>query len=408
MTCSDLTGTAGVAPSPLWIASIAVLWLVTLRLLVSKRRTPRRRSIAFTFLFVTLAATISGYSARRAFDAAIGVPDLSILVGHVFAVLAVVACLRLVVVVVEAGETGWRLLRGARWVLASALAGMAVLFVLIPRRADHFDFGCWEARSPLVVVYHLLFQVCLGTGFAAAVVLFGSRRLTAVGAWFKASALLIAAGCCFGVAYVGVRVWYVVAHGFDLPYPLEGPVRGLVPLVLLESTIVLLGVGALIPQALRVGGLVGRLVRFHRLRALWEALSDAAPGNVLGPVPTRLADLVSVVAIERRLYRRVIEIRDAQWELNGFVSAAMVEDARRAVESHRAAEPDLALEALLLEVARQAKAGGLPHAGGDHVSSWSGEADLDEEARRLLVIQHVLAGPWAREASAAVMAVASA
>ncbi|HWO60045.1 MAG TPA: MAB_1171c family putative transporter [Umezawaea sp.] len=406
MTCSDLTGTAGVAPSPLWIASIAVLWLVAVRLLVSKRRTPQRRAIAFTFLFVTLAATISGHSARRAFDAAIGIPDLSILVGHVFAVLAVVACLELLAVVAEAGETRRRLLRGARSVLASALAGMAVLFVLIPRQADHFDFGCWEARSPLVVVYQLLFQVCLATGFAAAVVLFGSRRLTAVGAWFKASAFLIAAGCCFGVGYVGIRMWYVVAHGFDLPYPLEGPVYGLVPLVLLESTMVLLGVGALIPQAMRAGRLVGRLVRFHGLRSLWQTLSEAAPGNVLGPVPTRTADLLSVVAIERRLYRRVIEIRDAQWELNGFVSAAMVEDARRAVDESGPDEPDLALEALLLEVARRAKEGGLPHAGGDHGSSWSGEADLDEEARRLLAIQRVFAGPWVREASARLMAAA--
>jgi hypothetical protein len=407
MTCSDLTGTAGVAPSPTWIVSIAVLWLVTFRLLISKRRTPQRRAIAVTFLFVTLAATISGYSARRAFDTTVGIPDLSILVGHVFAVLAVMACLGLVAVVVEAGETNRRLLRGARSVLASALTGMAVLFVLIPRRADHFDFGCWEARSPLVVAYQLLFQVCLGTGFGAAVVLFGSRRLTAVGVWFKASAFLIAAGCCFGVGYVGVRTWYVVAHGLDLPYPLEGPVYGLVPLVLLESTMVLLGVGALIPQAMRAGGWVGRLVRFHRLRTLWETLSDAAPGNVLGPVPTRLADLVSVVAVERRLYRRVIEVRDAQWELNGFVSASMVEDARRAVDASRAAEPDLALEALLLEVARQAKRDGLPHAGGDHASSWSGEADLDEEARRLLAIQRVFAGPWVREVSARVMAAAA-
>jgi hypothetical protein len=106
------------------------------------------------------------------------------------------------------------------------------------------------------------------------------------------------------------------------------------------------------------------------------------------------------------VYRRVIEIRDAQWELNGFVSASMVEDARRAVDGSRADEPDLALEALLLEIARRARLSGLPHAGGDHASSWSGEADLDGEARRLLAIQRLFAGPWVREESVRVMAAA--
>ncbi|MEO6090443.1 MAG: MAB_1171c family putative transporter [Umezawaea sp.] len=407
MICSDLTGTAGVAPSPTWIFSIAVLWLVTLRLATAKRKSPQRRAITFTFLFLTLAATISGYSARRAFDDTTGVPDLSILVGHVFAVLAVMACLELVAAVADAGEAKRRWLRRAHLVPASALAGMTVLFVAIPRQPDHFDFGCWQAASPLVVCYQLLFQVCLATGFAAAIVLFGSRRLTAVGIWFKATAAMITTGCSLGVAYISVRVWYVIAHGFDLPYPLEGPVYGLVPLLLLESTTVLLGVGALIPQAHRTGRLIARFVRYHRLRTLWETLSEAAPGNVLGPSPGRTADLLSVRAVERRLYRRVIEIRDAQWELNGFLSTPMVEDARGALDGGRwGKEAELALEALLLEVARQAKVSGLPHAGGELTPSWSGEVDLDAEARRLLAIQRIFGGSWVRETTAKVMDVA--
>jgi uncharacterized protein DUF6545 len=400
MNCSDLTGTAGAAPSPTWIFSIAVLWLASLRVVTAKRASPQRRAIGRAFLFTTVAATIGGYSARRAFDAAVGVPDLSILVGHVFAVLAVMACLELLAAVTGGAR---RTLRRAVVVLASALAGMAALFAAIPRQPDHFDFGCWQAGSPLVIGYQLLFQVCLGTGFTAAIALFGPRGLTAVGLRFKVLAFLITAGCCFGVAYVGVRTWYVITHGFGLPYPMEGPVLGLVPLLLLEATTVLVGVGALVPPAARVGGLIARLLRLHRLRPLWKALSDAAPGNVLGPAPTLAADLLNVVAIERRLYRRVIEIRDAQWELTGFVSTAMVEEARRALdEAPRGEVPDLALESLLLEVARQAKLAGLPHVGGDHAPTWSDEVDLDAEIRRLLAIQRIRRGPWVRDAAARV------
>jgi hypothetical protein len=36
---------------------------------------------------------------------------------------------------------------------------------------------------------------------------------------------------------------------------------------------------------------------------------------VLGDPPSRLADLLTVRGVDLRLYRRIIEIRDAQWEL---------------------------------------------------------------------------------------------
>src|SRR5690349_5524728 len=69
---------------------------------------------------------------------------------------------------------------------------------------------------------------------------------------------------------------------------------------------------------------------------------------VLGP------DLVRVRGVEGRLYRRTIEIRDAQWELAGFVSTAMAE----AVQD---IDPGDQAEALLLKVALRAKLAGLPH-----------------------------------------------
>ena len=158
--------------------------------------------------------------------------------------------------------------------------------------------------------------------------------------------------------------------------------------MLLESSLSLTAVGALVPALHRAGTFLRRLVYHHRLRPLWIATAQAAPGNVLGTPLSPLADLIRVRGVEGRLYRRTIEIRDAQWELTGFVSPTTADAATAAL---RAAghDTDLATEALLLEVALRAALAGLPHADRRDNASWSGGADLDTEARTLLAVNRL-------------------
>lgn len=389
MPCSDLTGTVGANPNPVWIAILAAQWLVTLPLAATLGRSPRRRPIALLFLVVSAASTLTGYDIRRWADVTTGIPDLSIMVGDVLVVVAVLAILDLVAVMTRPDSTTRRRFLVAKVLLAGSALCLIALFCVIPRRLDHPDFGCWQPRSTFVIGYQLLFQACLGTGFLAAGMLVRPRVRTAGSRLIRAALRVLLVGLACGLAYVAQRCWYVIAHGFALPYPLEGPRYGIVPVVLLESALALTAIGALVPALYRTGLFLRRLTYHHRLRPLWTVLAEAAPENVLGEPLSPLADVLRVRGVEGRLYRRTIEIRDAQWELAGFVSPAMAEAATVALhEAGPRPEDDasLATQALLLEIARGAKLAKLPHAGAPDSAPWSGGADLDTEARTLLAV----------------------
>ncbi|MFJ9694030.1 MAB_1171c family putative transporter [Kitasatospora sp. NPDC101183] len=401
MTCSDPTGVAQAGPDPVWLAILAGLWFAALLLAARFARSPRRRPAALLLLFVSGAVTLTGYATRRSFDAATGVPDGAILAGHLLGVAAVAAVLELAAALTGATAPARRRLRTAQLLLAVGALGLVVLFVPVPRALDHPDFGCWESSSPLVVAYQLLYQACLATGLVVAGLLVRPRVRTVGTRLHRGALRMVVAGCLAGLAYVVVRCWYLLAYGFDLPYPLTGGLPGTVPVLLLESALVLFGVGLLAPAAYRATVFLRRLVRYHRLRPLWVLLGGAAPGHVLGPVHPRWADLLDLRGVERRLYRRTIEIRDAQWELAGYVSPAMAEAAVGPPSSEDAL---LATEALHLELALRARSAGLPCTDAREAAAWTGGADLDAEAGALLALQRLRAEPWVQAAAGGVLA----
>ena len=65
-------------------------------------------------------------------------------------------------------------------------------------------------------------------------------------------------------------------------------------------------------------------MRLHRLYRLWHTLQLAVPDVVPGAPPSRMADVTNVLQVRLRLYRRVIEIRDAQSELATFVGESTI------------------------------------------------------------------------------------
>ncbi|WP_369405707.1 MAB_1171c family putative transporter [Streptacidiphilus anmyonensis] len=405
MNCSELHGVVGVGPSVVWLTVLMLLWFVTLLLVAFLGGSARRRPLMFLFLFASGAATLTGYSVRRALDVTTGVPDGSILAGHVLAILAMVAALESAALLTGVTSATRRALRVGQSLLALDGILLVALFLAIPRSLDHPDFGCWQARSLVVLTYQLLYQGALATSLVVEIVLF-RPRIRSVGAPLLRNALrMLIGGFVVGSAYVGVRVWYLFTHAFGLPYPLDGRF-GFVPVVLLEAGLGMLGLAACIIGAHRLGRFIGRLSQYHRLRPLWELLSQIAPGHVLGVTRSRWADLVGVPGAQRRLYRRAIEIRDAQWELAGFVSPAMTEcatTALRNVQRPPDEDLDLTLEALRLEIACRAKSAGLPHAGPPDSGSWSGGADLDSEARALLLIQRLRKDPWVQATAGAIV-----
>ena len=405
MICSELNGTVGVGPSTVWLAVLTVLWLVTLLLVAFFGGSSRRRPLALFFLFATGAATISGYGVRRALDAATGIPDVSILTGHVLGVLALVAMLESAALLTGVTSDTRRMLRAGQSLVVLDGVLLVALFLVIPRRLDHPDFGCWHARSYVVFTYELLYQAAFATGLIVDMVLFRPRLRSVGKPVFRNALRMLIGGFVVGLAYVAVRVWYLVTHVLGLPYPLDGR-YGFVPVVLLEAGLGLFGLGALTIGVHRIGRFLGRLIRYHRLGPLWKLLAQAAPGHVLGASRSRWADLFDFTGAERRLYRRVIEIRDAQWELIGFSSPAMTDSAASALSNVRrppGKDIDLTMEALRLEIARRAKAAGLPHGGPPDSAPWFGQADLDIEARALLHIQALRKDPWLQATAGAIV-----
>jgi hypothetical protein len=386
--CTDLTGSMGAGPSPAWLTIVLVQWLLTFCLVSFLGRSPRRRPLAFLLLVFSASTTLDGYEVRRWTDLATGVPDLSIMVGYVLTVLGAIATLNMVAALTGPARRRW--VRWARALLVSGTICLIALFWFIPRRLDHPDFGCWQARSPLVIGYQLLFQTLLAAGFLVTAILVGPRVKTAGSRLIRTALRLVLAGSAFGLLYAAQRDWWVIAHGFGLPYPLEGPRYGIVPVVLLESALILTGAGVLVPVLHRTGLFLRRLIYHHRLRPLWTALTEAAPGNVLGTPLSPPADLLRVRGVEGRLYRRTIEIRDAQWELAAFVSPAMAEAAAAALKNAgpSCGEADAVLEALLLEIARRAKPAGVTPLDSPGTAHWSGGSDLDTDARALLEVHH--------------------
>ncbi|WP_233361626.1 MAB_1171c family putative transporter [Streptomyces sp. GMR22] len=71
--------------------------------------------------------------------------------------------------------------------------------------------------------------------------------------------------------------------------------------------------------------------KFHDLEPLWRELTTSTPDVVLGPAERRH---IRKVPRQLRLYRRVIEIRDAMIVLRNYVSLSDLDLARRHVSDH--------------------------------------------------------------------------
>ncbi|MET7765713.1 MAB_1171c family putative transporter [Streptomyces sp. NPDC005393] len=123
----------------------------------------------------------------------------------------------------------------------------------------------------------------------------------------------------------------------------------------------LMTAGAALPLVLRVHQMARNIIALWRLRLLWSELTEAVPHVTLNrPRPVIREVLGSPHSIYLRLYRRVIEIRDALLILQDYVTPETVDVARRHVTAQALPEKQIepTITACWLEIARQAKAKG--------------------------------------------------
>jgi hypothetical protein len=326
---------------------LAAFWAFTIWRFATPQP-PRGRAIRLVALLVALSFTFNRREISFATDRLLHVADVSVPLKNLATVAASAAMVRLTGLLPGPAAERPRLRRWAYALLAAAGAAMVVLFVLVPRDPARGDFVAERAGTPPVTAYSVLTQFGLFVGLACCLALFHPAAGRAERGSLRAGLRLLTVGALVGLLFMANRVAFQVSNALGSD-ALNGPGAENVSRVLLAAMLLLFAAGAALPA---LGGLrrwVSRYAALQRLRPRWLSLVSSVPHVVLGDPPGRLSDLLTVRGVDLRLYRRIIEIRDAQWELGLAAHApsteATLDEQARALlqEGSVVATPDVEL-----------------------------------------------------------------
>jgi hypothetical protein len=207
-------------------------------------------------------------------------------------------------------------------VVTAAVVAAALIFLFFsgaPRPETRY-FWVAYVKQPEIAAYRILFVAYIA--FVLANVIFLTLRYASVSSrpTMRIGLRLVAAGGVVGQFWVLVEAARVIAPLAGLPSPPAGAEE--VGRADIATTIALIALGSTLPSwgpRLRIDEAVAwsmELQSLRRLYPLWKGLYSAAPEVMLTPPPSRLADLFDFQDVHFRLYRRVVEIRDALLLLN--------------------------------------------------------------------------------------------
>ncbi|MBF6060867.1 hypothetical protein IU500_08755 [Nocardia terpenica] len=214
--------------------------------------------------------------------------------------------------------------------LLFALAAMAFLFtVSLPRMIDNpHNFVPDAAKIPTYAAYLVVFQVCFLIGTLESVRLCWRYSLSVGPGWLRRGLRTAAVGSGLGLPYSVARFSDIFAAY------LHGNARDWEPVARGGASIgtLLLLVGWTMPSwGPRLSGMyarVGRYRTFRRLGPLWRALYDAVPEIALTPPQQTGLPEWPWSRLDFRLYRRIVEIRDARMTLLPHFSAELADAVR--------------------------------------------------------------------------------
>jgi hypothetical protein len=220
--------------------------------------------------------------------------------------------------------------------------------------------------------------MCAGV-IAGAILLFPLWRRKASGP-LRVALFLLWLGCLSLVVYSGCRYWYVIWYGFGIvPRGTRYVTYGQVTEMALYLGMLLAVLGGLIQAGLSAARWFRRMRRYRQLGPLWTELVAAVPSVVLQRAGGSL---------ELRLYRRTVEIRDAQLELSGRVSPDTRAFAGVMLEEAGVSDP-LALDACVLRIGLASPEALHPA----ETSAWSAASNLDDELADLLALSREMSNP---------------
>jgi len=338
----------------------AVAWVTLAYCLQGLRRDwrdPARATLCAMVALLGVAFTAAIPPVSAGLDRLVGIPNIGAFCIHVTAVASSFAVQVLLMLWACPPAQAWPRIRWRLVGLGVVLSVMTTLFVLagVRERAPHFLLQ--HADHPLVAAYILFYSGSLTVGLVA-ITRMCWRYAAVVGSpWLRRGLRITAAGCAFTLVYCAARIADVVAAllgvdpaGWEFVVPLCAGVGTLLGFL-----------GLTLPAwGPRLFGWVAQYRAYQQLYPLWTALYRAVPEIALHPPRSPLADRIMARDLDLRLYRRVIEIRDAQLALRGWLDRGVAESAL--AQGHRAGLQGAALaafvEASQLVAALHARAAG--------------------------------------------------
>ncbi len=220
----------------------------------------------------------------------------------------------------------------------------------------------------------------------------------------RAALRLFGLGTAFTAIYMTTSMAYLAFRWSLTPalLPTVGSIQAL-----------FMAAGTAVPLILAIRSTGGEIVALYQLHPLWRVLVQAIPEVTFpGTVPhSRLRDLLtSLPQVHAKLYRQIIEIRDALLVLNRYMTPELARQAREHVSHHlvptglsdaglsdaglsNSALSDAMLTACSVEVARHAKAAGaIPSSTGNTIFDHGG-SDRRSEVRWLRSVAQAHRGP---------------
>lgn len=290
----------------------AILWWTTLALMLpglrKKKRDPAYRALLIAFTCKAISLSLAPPAILRQVDRVIGVPNITILIQHLFGGVAFTASILTLLVFWSYPAARAQRIARTRVLACSAASVTLIIFWMLTTagataRSTHFLVQ--NSHSSVGATYLLTYATVMGIGLIEVTRLCWRCARAAQAPWLKRGLRLTAVGC-------GI---YLV-HPINRAVSVAAAQSGLNPLQWESVSMVAIGIGtALIVAGLtmpswgpRLSMLPSRIEDYRtlqKIRPLWLALYDAVPEIALESPQKSLKHNTSY-----RLYRTVIEIRD--------------------------------------------------------------------------------------------------
>ncbi|MCC9309289.1 hypothetical protein LN042_19730 [Kitasatospora sp. RB6PN24] len=372
-------------------AITALMWGMTAwRLPALWSNDSQRQSLWATYSCFAVALTLKLPPVKYLLEH-LGIVDLSVLLKHIISIGAICSVLNFIVAVYGSGtseDTGQLPLHvrvahivnrvAAKTAVLAVLAMTALFFFAVPRPSASRHFVNDHEGEVGATLYMLVFYLFLGAASAVSAYQWGSQSRRATNKLLRTGLVLLCSAMCLGVLYVTIRVSFLLVRVTGAQFPggtdrMESITESIQVLLFL-----LFMLGATVPTGTALTTRVQAWRQLRRLWPLWHDLAESTPKVVLGVPTSRTRDLLALDALEVRLQRRAVEIRDAGLILRHYAPAGVADRADQYVRELGLTgyQASAAAEAYRLRAAIDAKASGA--AAGPASAAVSDNSSADE------------------------------